>query len=307
MRDLLSKNLTYKLVAIFLAVVLWMNASDPETDFRQQVVEVPLEVRNLSSSLVASELPEKVKVRVEGKWSIVEQVKADQFSAFVRLDSYESGTHQAPVEVTVPAGVRLIDISPASVSVRLTEMSSIQVPVEVDVEGRVAAGYTMLTPVVEPSEAIISGPEDILRRITSARVTVSLNNATEDYVKVLPIRPQISGAAQSQITVQPTTAKVSISVIQEDQTKTVNIEAVVEGTPMEGYAVGTMEVEPRQVTISGAPELIANINSLKTVPVNVEGRESNLKENVDLVIPEGVQVLNQQPVSINVEIEKQEE
>jgi len=307
MRDLLTKNLTYKLVAIFLAVVLWMNASNQETGFRQQVVEVPLEVRNLSSSLVASELPEKVKVRVEGEWSIVERITADQFSAFVRLDSHESGIYNAPVEVTVPAGVRLINISPASVSVRLTEMSSIQVPVYVEVDGGVAPGYTMLTPVVEPSEAIISGPEDILNKITSAQVKVSLNNITEDYVKVLPIRPQASGAGQSQVTVKPTTAKVSISVVQEDQTKTVNIEASVEGTPMEGYAVGAVEVEPRQVSISGAPELIANINSLKTLPVSVEGKDSSVTESVGLVIPEGVQVLSQRTINVSVEIVKQEE
>lgn len=184
MKDLLGKNLTYKLVAIFLAVVLWLNASDQEISFRQQVVDVPLEVRSLSSSLIANELPEKVKVRIEGEWSIVEKVETKQFSAFIRLDSYEAGTHEVPVEVTVPAGVRLIGITPASVSVHLTEMTSIQIPVHVDVEGSVAPGYSMLDPVVEPAEAIVRGPQDVLEKITSARVKVSLSNLKEDYVKV---------------------------------------------------------------------------------------------------------------------------
>lgn len=312
MKDLLGKNLTYKLVAIFLAVVLWLNASDQEISFRQQVVDVPLEVRSLSSSLVANELPEKVKVRIEGEWSIVEKVETKQFSAFIRLDSYEAGTHEVPVEVTVPAGVRLIGITPASVSVHLTEMTSIQIPVHVDVEGSVASGYSMLDPVVEPAEAIVRGPQDVLEKITSARVKVSLSNLKEDYVKVLPIRLQGVVAGEGQISVQPATAKVSISVIQETQTqepqtKAVNIEPVVEGIPMEGYTVGTVNVEPQQVSISGAPEIIANISSLKTVPVNIEGRDSSLSESVGLNLPEGVQVLGPRSVSVTIEIVKQEE
>lgn len=307
MRDLLGKNLIYKLAAIFLAVVLWLNASDQEVTFRQQVVDVPLEIRNLSPSLVTGELPEKVRVRVEGEWSVVEKVEPKQFSAFVRLDSFEAGTHQAPVEVTVPAGVRLIGITPATVSVHLIEMTSIQVPVDVDVEGSVAPGYSMHNPVVEPAEVIVSGPGEVLDNITSAQVKVSLNNLKENYVKVLPIRLRGAGVAEGQVSIRPTTAKVSITVVQEAQTKVVKIDPTVEGIPLEGYTVGTVNVEPQRVSISGAPEVIDNISSLKTLPVNIEGRDSNLSERVGLSLPEGVQVLGQREVNVTIEIVQQEE
>lgn len=306
MRDLLGKNLTYKLVAIFLAVVLWMNASDQDTGFRQQVVEVPLEVRSISSSLVASKLPEKVRVRFEGEWDMVEQVEANQFSAFVRLDSYQAGTHQVPVEVTVPPGLRLVNISPASISVRLTQMTSVQVPVKVDVKGGAAAGYTMLSPVVEPAEAIVSGPEEILERISSARVRVSLNDAVEDYVKVLPLIPQGAKIGQGQVTIQPATAKVTIPIIREIQTKTVPIEVTVEGTLMEGYTLGRVAVQPQQVEISGDPEVIRNITSIKTFPVAVQDKEARFTETVALNVPQGVEVGHAQ-ANVTVEILKQEQ
>ena len=305
MRDLLGKNLTYKLVAIFLAVVLWMNASDQDTaSFREKVVQVPLEVRSLSSSLVATDLPENVKVRVEGDWGAIDSLDASQFSAFVRLDSYSAGTHEAPVEVTVPPGVRLVEIMPSTVSVQLTEMASVQVPVHLDIEGEPATGFTALTPIIEPAEVIISGPEDVLKKIKYASVKVSLEGVKEGYVKVLPITPVGAGADQFQVSVQPSTAKVTISIVQEEETKQVALEVLVEGTPLEGYTVGTVQVQPQQVEISGAPEVIKAITSIKTLPVDVKDRESSFTGKVGLDIPESVQV-GQTEASVVVEIIKE--
>ena len=305
MRDLLGKNLTYKLVAIFLAVVLWMNASDQDTaSFREKVVQVPLEVRSLSSSLVATDLPENVKVRVEGDWGAIDSLDASQFSAFVRLDSYSAGTHEAPVEVTVPPGVRLVEIIPSTVSVQLTEMASVQVPVHLDIEGEPATGFTALTPIIEPAEVIISGPEDVLKKIKYASVKVSLEGFKEGYVKVLPITPVGAGSDQFQVSVQPSTAKVTISIVQEEETKQVALEVLVEGTPLEGYTVGTVQVQPQQVEISGAPEVIKAITSIKTLPVDVKDRESSFTGKVGLNIPESVQV-GQTEASVVVEIIKE--
>lgn len=306
MRDLLQKNLTYKLVALFLAVVLWMNASDKEAEFRQQVVEVPLEVRNLSSSFVASDLPEKVKVQVEGEWSVIKVVNDSQFSAFVRLDSYGAGEHEVPVEVTVPAGVRLVKITPSVVKVRLTEMSSLQVPVVADIQGEAAEGFTMLKPVIEPAEVIISGPYNVLKKIRSARVKVSLKNARKDFVDVLPVVPSGVDAEEYKLTVNPSTAKISISIIQEERSKTVPVEVAVEGTPLEGYTVGAVQVQPGQVSITGAPEAVNKISSLKTLPVDVSGLESSFTGEVRLEVPEAVQVAGDSSVKVTVEILKQE-
>lgn len=302
LRDLLGKNLLYKLVAVFLAVVLWMNASDQDTSLRQLVVDVPLEMRNLSSSLVAGELPETVRVRIEGEWSAVEGVDSSQFSAFVALDSLGEGNHQVPIQVTVPQGVRLVNIYPANVSLRLTEMTSVTLPVTVDVEGRVAVGYTMLSPVVEPAETVISGPKDVLEQVTSARVQVNISGATGDYNSVLPITLVGAGSEVNRLTVSPATARVTISVIQEAQTKTVNLEAVVEGNPQEGFTVGTVSLAPATVDISGAPEILSQISVIKTLPVSVEGKEASFTESVAFSVPEGVRVIGRSEAAVTVEI-----
>lgn len=301
MRDLLGKNLIYKIVAIFLAVVLWMNASDQEPTFRETVVQVPLEVRNLSESFVARDIPETVKVQVEGEWSVVDKVDPDQFSAFIRLEAFEAGNHQVPVEVTVPPGVRLVNIIPSAVALQLTEITTKRLPVVVDVVGGPAAGYTMLEPVVEPEEVIVSGPSDILDTLRTASVRVEIRNATEDVVRVLPVT--LGNDTELEVTVTPSTAKVSISVVPREQSKTVPVEVSVEGTPAEGFVVGTVQVQPETVQISGAPEVIGNISTISTLPVDVNGLEANFTGNVGLSIPEGVQLVGQSPAEANVTVE----
>lgn len=167
--------------------MLWFNASDQQNAYSKQVVKVPLEVRNLPASLVVTELPANVEVQVEGAWSVVENVDAQDFSAFVGLESYKAGKHEAPVEVTVPPGVRLVNVTPSTIVVQLASMTSVQLPIVAKVEGGAASGFRILTPVVEPAEAIIRGPETLLKKVQSARVNVTLNNIREDYVKILPV------------------------------------------------------------------------------------------------------------------------
>jgi YbbR domain-containing protein len=305
MRDLLGKNLIYKIVAVFLAVVLWLNASDQDISYRQQVVEVPLEVRGLSISLVASELPKSVNVRVEGELGVVDRLRTNQFSAFVRLDSYEAGTHRVPVEVTIPTGVRLINITPSSVAVTLTEMGTKQLPVVASVRGGAAPGFRVLNPVIEPAEVIVSGPEDILKGLRSAVVRIELNNVSQNYVRVLPVT--LNSDADLEVSIKPNTVKVTIPVVAENQSKTVPVEAVIQGTPPEGVEVGTVQVEPKQVEISGAPDVIDSITSIKTRPVDLTGREDSFTENARLEISESVQVLGRTEVSVTVELIKKEQ
>ncbi len=302
MRKLLGENVTYKLVAIFLAIVLWLNASGQESSLRQLVVEVPLEMRNLSSSLVASEIPETVRVRIEGDRDAVEKVEPSQLSAFVRMDQYEAGSHHVPVQVTIPGGVRLVNVYPDTVPVQLTEMTSVNLPVDVDVEGGVAEGFTMLSPVVNPGQVVVSGPSDVLEKISSARVTVLLNEATQDYNNELSVTLEGVDSARNQLDIEPAAVRVTIPVVQEDQTKTVTIEAVVEGSPPEGFTVGTVTLQPQTINIRGSSGVLSEISGIRTGAINVEGKETSFSETVALTMPQGVQAIGGTEVVVTVEI-----
>ena len=232
-------------------------------------------------------------------------MRTNQFSAFVRLDSYEAGTHRIPVEVTIPTGVRLINITPSSVAVTLTEMGTRQLPVVASIRGGAAPGFRVLNPVIEPAEVIVSGPEDILKGLRSAVVKIELNNVSQNYVRVLPVT--LNSDADLEVSIKPNTVKVTIPVVAENQSKTVPVEAVIQGKPPEEIEVGTVQVEPKQVEISGAPEVIESITSIKTRPVDLTGREDSFTEKARLEIPESVQVLGRTEVSVTVELTKKEQ
>lgn len=308
MKDLLGKNLVYKLVAVFLAVVLWFNASDQQNVYQEQVFKVPLEIRNLPSSLVVTDLPASVEVEVEGKWGVVDKVNARDFSAFVGLETYKAGKNEVPVEVTVPPGVRLVNVNPSTIIVQLANMASVQLPVVADIRGGAAEGFRALPAVIEPAEVIVNGPQTLLDKIRSARVKVNLNDAQEDWVKVLPIT--LNGQSKDDafnVTIEPKTAKVYIPIVPAEQGKVVPIEVTFQGEPPEGYVVGTVTVEPDGVEITGTQEEINKITSIKTLPVNVEGRESSFSENIKLDVPGSVKVSRQAGVDVFVEIKKTEQ
>lgn len=306
MKERFGGNFIYKLVAVFLAVVLWFNASDQQSAVHEQTVTVPLEVRNLPASLVVTELPANVQVHVEGRWGVVDNVDARDFSAFIGLESYSAGKHEAPVEVTVPPGVRLVKVSPSTITVELASVKSVQLPVVADIKGEVAEGFRALTPVIEPAEAIVSGPEVLLNKVRSARVQVNLNNVREDYVKVLPITLNTNREEDYfNMTVNPGMAKVFIPVVREGQTKTVSVNVSVQGVPPKGYSIGRIQVQPQKVEIVGPQDTLEKIESIRTYPINVEERKASFTENVGLEVPAGVEVSRQVGVDVFVEINRE--
>ncbi len=306
MKERFGGNFIYKLVAVFLAVVLWFNASDQQSTVHEQRVTVPLEVRNLPASLVVTDLPANVQVHVEGRWGVVDNVDARDFSAFIGLESYKAGKHEAPVEVTVPPGVRLVKVSPSSITVELASVTSVQLPVVAEIRGEVAEGFRTLTPVIEPAEAVVSGPEVLLNKVRSARVQVNMNNVREDYVKVLPITLNTNNEGDYfNMTVNPGMAKVFIPVVREGQSKTVPVNVSVQGEPPKGYSIGRIQVQPQKVEIIGPQDALENIGSIRTHPIDVGERTTSFTENVGLEVPAAVEVSRQVGVDVFVEIIKE--
>jgi len=301
----LSQNLIYKLVAVFLALVLWFNAWDQQNPIIEEVFNVPLEVRELPPSLVVAKLPENVQVRVEGRKNIISEISSRDFHAYVNLKKAEKGEHDVDVKVEVPPGVHLVNITPSKVSVGVDERSEIQLPVVVEIEGNVSPGYKALEPFVEPSEAVISGPKSLLSKVETVSVKVSLSGERDDYVRTLPI--MVDGedlGGRYQVTVSPQTAKVFIPVVPEGAEKVVPVEAVLTGRPAAGYEVGRVVVHPSKMKIFGSREVLERVEYIRTYPLDVTGREDDFTANVGLRVPESVDVSAAVTVDVFVEIRR---
>ena len=72
--------------------------------------------------------------------------------------------------------------------------------------------------------------------------------------------------------------------------KAVGVVAVLEGTPAPGYAVATVSLKPDQVMLKGTATRLADIETVKTHPINLEAASESFKKEVPLNLPESIAV-----------------
>jgi len=72
--------------------------------------------------------------------------------------------------------------------------------------------------------------------------------------------------------------------------KTVDVVAVLEGNVAQGYAVTAVKLEPDHVVLRGTAGSLADIETVKTHPINLEEAAESFKKEVPLNLPEAIAV-----------------
>ena len=78
--------------------------------------------------------------------------------------------------------------------------------------------------------------------------------------------------------------------LEAASTKTVGVVAVLEGHPASGYAVAAVSLQPDRVVLKGTANLLADIETVKTHPINLEDAAESFKKEVPLHLPETIAV-----------------
>jgi len=151
----------------------------------------------------------------------------------------------------------------------------------------------------------IRADQSMLKNLTKSDfdLSVDLKNAVDGEQDV----PLLATSKNDNVTilkVEPSTVHVVLEPVTQ---KVIKIKPVVTGNPAKGYSVGTVDVTPSTVTVSGGKSLLAKISSI-SAEITLDGTESaNFKQNVTLKLPDAVSSLknvtmDQEQAVIGVEI-----
>jgi YbbR domain-containing protein len=100
--------------------------------------------------------------------------------------------------------------------------------------------------------------------------------------------------------VAPTTARISIRVFSEPETRTLPVSPVVTGTPAAGYEIDEITVEPATVLVEGDADPLAALARVDTEPVSVSGLSETQTFDTELALPEGIEAVDAVPVRVTV-------
>ena len=121
------RNWGFKVLAFFIACMIWFYVSGEKGADIVKKIEKDRIIRNVvvkvahqSSFILRAELnPKHVNVQIRGSSHIVDKLTNKSILVFVDVSASGKGKHVLPVQVKLPADVRLIQITPLTVNVRL--------------------------------------------------------------------------------------------------------------------------------------------------------------------------------------------
>jgi YbbR domain-containing protein len=306
-----KKRTVYLIVSILLAIVIWfymMIIVNPIV--RTTISNVPVAFVNeelLANDQVMLMEPTSAMINVEvsGRQSDVYGLKAEDLLASVDLKGYGSGEYQIPVDVAKGSTFVIQDYSPKTIYFVLDSVVEKQVPVTVDFQGDLVAQFRALKPVIEPEMVTIAGPSKTVATVSHAVARVDVEGKQKDFQSVVTYSVvDEAGVEVLGVSRAPSTVRVSAAV---ELTKEVQIEAILAGSLLEGYALSGVQLIPDTILIQGDADKIRLMERVETMPVDIDLLSQTTEREVLLSLPKGIHTANGDRVVARIEIEPLEE
>jgi YbbR domain-containing protein len=178
------------------------------------------------------------------------------------------------------------------------------VPVRVNVLDAPAFGYDWLSPVISPTEVIVSGSTPLVDQVETAAAEIYLRGARADVKRTLRLTPyNAAGEVVGQVTLAPREAAVVTPIVQLPGYREAAVLVEPTGRPASGYTISGVSAEPKLITLFGDPAVMTGLSGYITVAVDISDAKADVAERVPLRLPENVSALGTQSVNVLVNIQ----
>jgi len=297
--------------ALVLAIIVWVSAvssADPNEE-REYSAPIPITVLGLDPDLVVTgQYDDEVKVSIRAPRSVQERLAAnpDAIHAYINLSGLKAGEHTLEPQIAIDLSpTRVTLVSPSEITLKLENILSKEVPVEIRQNGALPIGYTAGTPVLSQDSALVIGPESQVLKVEQVVASVDLSNIITSISRQVELKAlDARGVIVSGINLNPTQVNVEIPITQLGGYRNVFVKIVTTGQIAQGFYLTGIMADPPNITIySTDPELAANMPAfIETTPLNLNGAFESFEKDVSLNLPEGIVVVGDQQVTIKVNI-----
>ncbi len=300
---MIFQNFWFKLAAVVMALLLWLNVA---TDRVYQYTErVPLEITDIPQQLLLAEkLPDHVNVTIEGKGKeLLKLILADEKSLKIDAGEFKRGETDytvKPEDIPIPGDLELTVtavLPPKNLKVRLDYVMEKQLSVKPDIRVIPADGYEQVGGLhYSPKEVVISGPRMWLRNLQEIQTKKQqIQDASESVSGQLDlILPEGYNLSLSQDKIN---YSANVEKTEERQTPARAI------SPVNVSRRAEVEFRPDSVALilAGAQSLINQLE-LDSIRVFVDcsqvSRRDTVKLPIQVDLPAGIRLVRTQPDSV---------
>lgn len=295
-----------KLLCLIAAFAFWVYVINEQNPIIEETFQVPVEVHNLDRSLVATNLPKTVKVKVRLNRKEMISLRTDKIKAYVDLQGLSDGIHKhIPIHASVPGSDPAVSISPDYIDIDIDTYAVKTLPVTVEFFGKSPQNFSVKLDKATPEYITVAGSSTSVSKADRAVVSVKIDGKRKDFVEYDSVNVlDAEGSTVTGIDVMPTQIKVNAEVTEATKSGTMNVKPQITGSPMKGYRVGRISIDTPIVNVKGPYSLFDEKSSLPTESVDVSGASDDVTRTVLIEAPEDT-VVSPNAVNVTVEIKKE--
>jgi len=305
------RNLSALGLALVLATAVWISAvtsADPD-EVRTFPRAIPLEIVGQAPGLViVGTVPSNINLTLRAPRSVWDKLSTtdNPISAVADFSGLSAGEHNLDVQVQVHIGpVQIVSVSPESIAVNLQPLATTAFAINLAIRGEAAVGFESGTPEMSAAQVVLSGPASLIAEVKRVQADVSIAGLRQDVQTSLPLHAlDGSGTTISGISLNPENVQVHVPITQQGGYRDIAVKVVVLGQVASGYRLTNISVFPPILTVySKEPALVNRLPGyVETEPLNLDGSSQNTDTHLGLNLPEGVSVVGDQTVQVQVGI-----
>lgn len=283
MKWIKDNDVLLKATSLLMAVLLWAYVmSTNEKPTKDDVSGVPVLLQGVSDLtdkglVILSGANNKVTVTVESTRGDVLNLLNDPSLLTGTAELYhitEPGEYELTYLVDPSRyksdGVSIVDKKPQKLSVVIDRMSTASVPVTVTLQGTPGDDLTVDEYTANPDAIVVRGPETILRQIKTAEVVYDVTGLTASLQTNVTYRLlDANGEEVTNAHLAPDTPSTTLSLqLQGDSAVPLTVE-LDDSEYLKASAVD-VAIEPSTITLSGDPEVMAELNQINLGTIDLE-------------------------------------
>lgn len=294
-----------KLLCLIAACALWVYVMNEQNPQVENTYTVPVETRNQDRSLVATNVPSTVKVKVRMARSDMIYMRSDNIKAYVDLSGMTDGDYpNTPILVSVPGDESVVSVSPKTFDLNIDTYAVKTLPANVQIFGTPETNFSVESNKATPDTITIAGSSTMVAKADRAVVSVNIAGKEKSFAEFDSVNIlDADGNTVTGLDIMPSQVKVTVKMKEETKLGNLPIKIETKGEPAKGYKVGKITVTPPVATLTAPISFFAANRTLDLDPIDVTGASSDIHQVVNVNVPSGGSVAVPK-VTVVVEIDK---
>jgi YbbR domain-containing protein len=186
-RKIFLDDWVMKLIALVITLALWLGVSGLRAPTTERLRGVALNIRVSNDIEVTNSPVAEVDIVVTGDKSRIESINERNLVASLDLTDVQAGERTVQitpenVNIELPIGVKLEEIQPNKIAVRLERVEEREIPVKAETEGTLADGFEIYGETVLPPTVRVRAPESYIRTLDFISTEkINIENRQNDF------------------------------------------------------------------------------------------------------------------------------